>query len=280
MQFYKSLRGDYLKNNNKKNITLLYNDDFYTRFGITVAINEFCIYNAHTHDFFEFEYVLEGEGECIIDGKTYPVKADDLIFVSPSNVHSYNCKEKKLKVISLHFTDRILNHRFDFTNAEACVLNAVSETKNMFLDTYYEWNRFDQYSFISIINAVERIIIYFMRRINSGTECSVNVNINSARSYIIQNFRQNITLEKISKKFGYSPEYFSRLFKKETGLGFYSYLTDIRLNYAKTMLASAPMSVNDICFESGFNSIRSFNRSYKRKFGVAPSQDKMSKTVR
>ena len=66
-----------------------------------------------------------------------------------------------------------------------------------------------------------------------------------------------------------SRAHFLRSFAEAFGVTPHSYLTDVRLHYAKRALARGA-SVTEACFDVGFSSLGSFSTLFTRRFGVAP----------
>ncbi len=253
-----------------KNIKIYYNEDFFSRYGVSISINQFNQYNDHSHNFYEFEYVIEGCAECFIDNKQYTAEPNDLIFVSPMNIHSYKKINGYVNTITIHFTDEILKNTFKLSELSGCIIKNVPQFKDIFYDALSEYNIFDDYSFYGISNILERIIIQFLRIHSKKNENKLH-NIHLAEGYVSTHFRENITLESISKKFGYSQSYFCKLFKKTVGTGFNTYLNNCRLNYAYSLLTLSQMNITDICYTCGFNSLRNFTRAFRQKYGTTPS---------
>lgn len=95
--------------------------------------------------------------------------------------------------------------------------------------------------------------------------------INRAFEYIEKNYPGQITLKDISQAAGFSEYYFSRLFKEYTGQSFLSYLNTYRVKQAEKLLRSTEKSVLEIALDSGFNSLTTFNRIFKKIKGCSPS---------
>ena len=93
----------------------------------------------------------------------------------------------------------------------------------------------------------------------------------TAINYIQNNFREKITLDELANNSCLSLYYFSRLFKKETGYTPYQYITNVRINRAKTLLINSNLQIKEICFECGFNSESNFVTCFKDLSGVTPS---------
>lgn len=95
-----------------------------------------------------------------------------------------------------------------------------------------------------------------------------------AERYIIANITERITLKSTAAALGINPSYLSRIFHKGKGVEFWEYVNILRCSHAARMLTSArfsALSISDIAYECGFDSIRTFNRVFKEHFGVTPS---------
>ena len=75
---------------------------------------------------------------------------------------------------------------------------------------------------------------------------------------------QEIRLREAAAQSGLSPSHLSRLFHKSTGMTFQEYVTRYRLEHACHLLTTTQRPVTEIAFESGFQSISQFNRSFKK----------------
>lgn len=98
----------------------------------------------------------------------------------------------------------------------------------------------------------------------------------SAISYTDAHFADPITIEYVSRVAMLSQSYFSYLFKMITNKTFVEYLTSLRLEHAMDMLKNTDRQVVDICYESGFKSVNHFNRAFKNKVGISPTQYRKS----
>ena len=92
--------------------------------------------------------------------------------------------------------------------------------------------------------------------------------------YIFSNYKNDISLDDVSREVDISPYYFSKIFKKETGENFIEYLTNIRIEKAKELLENTDMSMKEICIEVGYSNPNYFSRSFKKNVGVTPTEYK------
>ena len=88
--------------------------------------------------------------------------------------------------------------------------------------------------------------------------------------YIDQNFKANITLEQAAIQLGYSYQYLSKIFNQTFGIGFKQMLTRYRLECATTLLKESNLSIAEIAYESGFQSMRSFDHACREQFQKSP----------
>ena len=88
---------------------------------------------------------------------------------------------------------------------------------------------------------------------------------------ISANFKKKFSLEEMAKDLGVSKYVLSRLFSKTFHRNFNQYLNDARLNYACHRLENTSDSITNICLDSGFESQRTFNRVFKERYKISPS---------
>ena len=95
-----------------------------------------------------------------------------------------------------------------------------------------------------------------------------------AKQFMEKQYMDNISLEQVASIAGFSPNYFSSQFKQETGMGFQDYLTMLRINRAKELLRSTNLSISEVCYQVGYQDIRTFNRVFKRVAALRPGEFK------
>ena len=88
-----------------KNKTLPYicNQNEYSKIGDFLVCRNIVPkdYPLHQHDFYEFEYITDGEGIHTVNDKSYEIKKGDLIFITPMDFHGF--ETKNLKTVTCHF---------------------------------------------------------------------------------------------------------------------------------------------------------------------------------
>lgn len=96
--------------------------------------------------------------------------------------------------------------------------------------------------------------------------------IRLAKKYMQEHFKEQVTLEDVSALAGFSPTYFSALFKKETGSAFLEYLQSLRMDEAKRLLKESSLSVTVICEMVGYSDVKYFTKSFIKFTGLKPGE--------
>lgn len=90
--------------------------------------------------------------------------------------------------------------------------------------------------------------------------------------YIRENFRNSsLNINAISAHFGYTPEYFIRLFSHQLGITPYQYLLNMRMYEARRLLLSH-YSVNSTAARVGYDNPRTFSHAFHKKYGIPPGE--------
>lgn len=98
--------------------------------------------------------------------------------------------------------------------------------------------------------------------------------IRQAMKYIEENYNEDIKLAKLAKEIYISPDYFSRLFKKVAGCTYVEYITKIRIENAKILLANPIISIAEVAKKTGYSDPNYFSKVFKKNVGMSPSQYK------
>jgi len=95
-----------------------------------------------------------------------------------------------------------------------------------------------------------------------------------AKKYIAENYQNDIHLEQVAEYVSMSPVYFSRYFKKHTNERFVDYLSRVRIEKAKELLACTDKKVYEICQSVGYSSKFHFYKIFKQLTGITPVEYK------
>lgn len=99
-----------------------------------------------------------------------------------------------------------------------------------------------------------------------------NDKINVVFNFIKDNFQEPISLEEISSMVYMTEPSFCRFFKKITNKTFTHFVNEYRLTHASKLLAEKTISINEVCYESGFNNFSHFSKLFKAYTGKSALQ--------
>lgn len=89
--------------------------------------------------------------------------------------------------------------------------------------------------------------------------------------YVMNNFKEEIKLETVSRLANMNASSFSRYFAQFQKKTFTQFLNEIRIGYACKLLIENKCNIASACYESGFNNISNFNRQFKAIKNITPS---------
>ncbi|MDD2979040.1 MAG: response regulator transcription factor [Hespellia sp.] len=122
-----------------------------------------------------------------------------------------------------------------------------------------------------VVSLVGDMLSLIFEDMDSG-EMNQDDIMKKALNYIDRNITKKISLETVAEYINLSPTYFSKFFKKKTGMNFITYVTDCKIEYAKEMLKNTDVPVANIAHELAYNETNYFCKAFKKKNGVTPTE--------
>ncbi len=119
------------------------------------------------------------------------------------------------------------------------------------------------------------LAIVFLGRIHQQILAGGSGEYNEAvriRQYIQEHFAENLTLESMARMAGMNAYYFSSYFKKNTGMNFKAYLTEVRMEAAVRLLKNTDCKAYEVAGLVGYRNVRQFNENFKGRYGKSPNE--------
>lgn len=237
-------------------------------------------YPLHRHDYFEIEYIYDGEMEHELNGIRETLKKGSCYALAPDDIHRFTVtKPIVIRNLGIYYKDAPPQIQ-KLINREKLPHTAQIPPKKM--QIIDEW-------FFKIRECIESNCQYSLERITAYTTLLLTTifdiskpligqklsggykYIARALDFIEDNFAQPISLEDVSSHVNLTPNYFSRLFKEICGCTFLDYLTNHRIEKAKIFLTATDKSITEIAFACGFGSFSSFSRAFKSICNCRPN---------
>lgn len=124
-----------------------------------------------------------------------------------------------------------------------------------------------------ILDSADRIS-FVAKQQESENESDVKL-IEKIKAYIDMNYYENIDIASIADKFFIGQTYFSELFKKEFGINFKKYLTQIRMEKAKLYIIDNKFKISGIATRVGFDDPGYFSQVFRKYTGMTPREFKL-----
>lgn len=138
------------------------------------------------------------------------------------------------------------------------------------------------YDYISKLSGIERfedLCVWIVGALDTFLDTVYQVRqvknaklIGEAAAYIRQHFGESLTLDSVAQRVFVSPFYLSHLFKEELGLTFVEYLTRVRVEEAKGLLADSNLSVLGVAEKVGYEDASYFSKVFRKAIGLTPNQ--------
>lgn len=256
--------------------------DLTSREGLTILKNRIDrYYPLHWHEFYELEYIVSGRGTYTLNGVSYPAAPGMLFFSTYMDFHDVQADEP-IQTLTVEFNEQWIDKSLFFDLYTSTAIDNFDSGWLLKLSEVLSSE--DKYRAVHAEKLLNCVLIEVCRKIGStaATENPVGIsdNVKRALQYIHIHFREDISATEIARQSGVSPNYFSRIFREQTGTTLKQHLTDLRIEYAKRLLLYSDIPVTDICFDSGFNSFSSFYRMFFDRVGMSPREYKDSVKVK
>ncbi|MBQ3115533.1 MAG: AraC family transcriptional regulator [Clostridia bacterium] len=253
-------------------VTLVFNDDFPIEsvfIGITHPLSSYQINRKEQSNYHNFEYVLSGKGEIIIDGKKMPLSSGDAFVLSKVNVHNFRSdKRDPLKKIWISLKSDYLDKMIESFKVKSGVYKVNVEKNFLAIFNVARAETTPQNKFFTIADNLHQIITTISKSILT-TNDSV---FNSIKNELLSSVYTKRSLDEIASKLFMSRSNLIRIFKKNTGITPYAFLLNEKLSVASTLLSSTDMTVKAVSDLLCFTDEHYFSFLFKQKTGKTPTE--------
>ncbi len=222
----------------------------------------------HLHQCFEIIIILSGEMRITVDGKDFLIKEKQAAFIFPNQIHSLDStsSEHILCIFSPNLVRAYANKVSDKL-PQNCEFKPDEYLVNALARLDESSSSADKKGVLySLCGQFDRSAVYDKRKIENGNL------LFRIFSFVETNFANDCSLSNLSKTIGYDYSYLSRYFRKAIGISFNTYVTHFRLSHACYLLENTAFPILQCAYDSGFVSLRNFNRCFKENLGISPTQ--------
>lgn len=252
-------------------------------------------YPAHSHEGYELNFVENAAGATRTIGDSHETIGNlDLVLMTGSKlVHVWEqgtCPEQDIYEITIHIAPDTFRGALIDKRAFSSIRRMLERAQRglAFPETAIRILREDiinlahsNDSFASVIrlfNLLYRLsLVEDARELSSSsfinaTETQEDERVRQVKDFIVENYMKDISLKDLADLVCMSPDSFSRFFHNKTGRTPSRYIIDYRLGVSARLLLKTKLSVAEIGYSCGFNTLSHFNRLFRDSKGCTPSE--------
>lgn len=250
----------------------------------------------HWHEEMEITFIASGHGTYDLNLEEIPVQNEDILIIPPGVLHAAKLEDNNnMKTLTFVFHLNMLNSLL----TDACAIRyfvplmhgeitspmvirknseGYAEIVACFFklhDAYKEKTAGYELAVKSHLLLLFYQLFHYNILSKAGKQSRIQHTselLKNVINYIHTNYAEHITVADLAALCDFSEYHFMRFFKKHVGMTCIDYINNYRLDVASAMLKEREDSVMEIALDTGFNNISYFNKVFKSKFKVTPSQ--------
>lgn len=239
----------------------------------------------HSHSFYQIWYVIEGEAEYYLNGRTMKISVGDLIFMPPGTMHELPVMcDGLLRYVDVKFLIEDEELRKECEKLPLVMRLDDKSVTDSILKCREYWYERGQYSREISKLVFEQIVLQILQiQMSQGKKqqlwIPVKKNMENLRGvaadiahYIDSHYAEEFTLENLADALRYNKAYLCKLFKDATGLTIINYLNYVRISRAYDLICYTSNSMSHISLMVGFSSVHYFARMFKKICGMPPGE--------
>lgn len=253
----------------------------YNQFSIDVVRN--VSQGQHFHPEMEILYVLDGQIEVHVQEKSWTMEKDDIIVVNSGVSHELYGQGKNILCIikyDYQVLTEVINQSGPLFVCNSCAdsLMNYDEIRGVLRELLYGeilYTRKTQSYRYSLFYHLLDILAekYMIESLHMNPEeYDEEEKLQKVIHYIHKNYQEGISLSELAEQMYISTSTLSRFFKKQTGIYFAEYVSQIRMKYAVNEMLYSNKNITKIAMDCGFSNASSFNKVFRETFDCSPTE--------
>lgn len=227
----------------------------------------------HWHDEHELIYIESGTAEVLASNSVYSLCAGQCVWVSSGDVH-YIAGSGESEILVIKLDPDFLSEFFGKRVLKSPLIKGSYGIDKVFYGIYEEMCGERLYSNI----VCDCIIVKTLACIYQNEESEIPDTAGSSQPYarykqlleMISERYSSVTFDEAAEFMCLSRPYFSKYFRKLSGMTFTDYVNSVRINEALRLISQGELTITEISMKTGFGTIRNFNRVFKEITGYNP----------
>lgn len=251
--------------------------------GLRLFLNTVYYRTAHLHSEWELILVLENTLTVRNGQAIYLVEPGQMILINPDEPHEFQRTETGCTFACMQVSPRILPVSARL-QVEGCLLHRyllpeeMEDITGLFLDILRKYLRQEEQYGLYCVAQCCMIFYRLLSKVPSRELTPVqamhmdkrNALLKRLVRFVDENYTEKIKLSDFAKAEGYTVTYLSHYIKASMNQTFQEYVTSVRLNCARNMIAAGRKRMLDVCMESGFSDYRYFCKAFRQQYNMTP----------
>lgn len=273
---------------------VIYQEIAYSKYPLVSVVNltsenvgkEKKFFSSHWHEELEIILNMNAGNVFYIDGQRIQADKGRMIVINPESIHSseLNMNDKGMLGIVVFLHPKFLKENFMqykdclFVNDNdryACpeICDIMLKLSECSMRKEYRPDEYKLY-----VKGLLLQLLFYMEQSGMIREGNINNKYQTVEktkvilNYLKAHYQEGLTQENVAKHFGFTPQYFSYYFKRNTGKTFTEYVMYYRVQQSKKDLERSDKRILDIALANGFTEERRFTAAFKRFYNETPLQ--------
>ncbi len=253
-------------------------------------------YPWHFHSEYEIVYVIDGSGNRFVGDNIESFRSGDFVLLGSNLPHFWKSdefyhqseRENNVKYVVIHFSNVFFdNGVWEFPEFQRIRDMLQRSSRGVFFSA--EVSKLAEEKIFKVLNSkgLDRVIhtLGLLQLLSKAEDYRllagelyqfelhkyIDDRFSKVLHYLNSSYLRKIELKEVAAVANLHPSAFCRYFKEKSSKSLSEFVNDLRIGYACRLIMEGRMSISQICFESGFNNLSNFNRSFKRQTGFTPS---------
>ncbi len=245
----------------------------------------------HRHSFFELVYVLRGSATHHLGDETMRISAGDYFIIDTGTTHFYRDADQ-FQIMNCLFLPAYLDRALadcpslasllsnqvmhfgvpmDIRAADRTFHDGDSSVKQLMLRMEQEYEA-KSTGYMELLRCyLTQILVHTVRAWQEAERARVpHPAVTAVTTHLQNHIDAPLSLELLGAKNGYTPQYLSTLFRKDTGMSIREFQQRLRIEEACRLLTDGKMRIPDIAATVGYSDAKHFSRIFRRYKGVSP----------
>lgn len=242
--------------------------------------------SSHLHSCWELSYVISGHGSRSVGDTTEPFADGDLVLVPPGMSHCWTFSHgvPEIENITLIFSDSLLQELSESIlpvsgvvasfRRNGCAMSFSGHTRDRIVELLMRLETESPSMRVVLLLALVVMMEESSQKsvVGARRKSVAEIRLERIAIFIACNYNRGIDIDAIAGHVGMNRSAVCSFYRKHTGMTLIANINRCRVEAAKNLLRFRTHSIQQVCYESGFNDVSYFCRLFRKMEGMTPGE--------